>query len=249
MKHNYSKRKYLNREEMLDAVQQNKNFPKDELSTFSERALKGMQQFEDADDLASVFNKLDSKIDQQVTAMGKTTEPEKKGSTVFLYRIAAAVALLLIATYFFLPTQNSSVDLFAANFEHLPSAIANTSLERGEHNPADLKSQAFLAYEQENYDQAIPKFESYLSTTSDLESQFYFGVALLGNGQSSEAITQLQAVKNNPPKPVYTDYANWYLALAHLQADETKTAKTILELLSENSGDFQNQAKNLLDSL
>ena len=249
MKHNYSRKKYLNRRELLDALKQQDKFSEDTLSSFSQRALKGMKMYEDSENPESYLNTLDSKIDQQVTAMSKTTEPEQKGSTFLLLRLAAGFALVLAAAFLLWPSDPSAEQLFAANFEHLPSAVANTNLERGTTEAEDWKSKAFLAYEQKNYEQAIPNFETYLANTTDFESQFYFGIALLGEGYAQKAINQLKGVKNNPPSDVYGEYATWYLALAYLQVDEVENAKSLLQLLSENSADYQEQAKKLLNAL
>ena len=79
----------MNRRELLDALKHQDKFSEDTLNSFSQRALKGMKMYEDSENPESYINTLDSKIDQQVTAMSKTTEPEQTRPPFILLRLAA----------------------------------------------------------------------------------------------------------------------------------------------------------------
>ena len=244
MKHNYNNKKYLNRQELQEAHKNRQSYQDEDLSLFSRRALKGMQYLDDDSSLDSILNKIDQNIDQQ----SKQRRAKRLVLRYSAVAAAATVALLLISSLFI--NGSSEQDLFAAYFEPLPSAVINTGLNRGAVDKAELKSLAYKAYELANFPEAISKFKEYLKTEpEDLETNFYLGIALLGEGYSAEATERLSVVQQNPPREAYKDLANWYLALAYVQSDRSKAAIPLLQSLVEESEDHRENAARLLKDL
>lgn len=244
MEQDYRKKKYLNRKEFLGAKDNKDAYHEENLSPFSKRALTGLSYLKDGEDTNDILNRLDKKIDQ---ASGK-----QQGSFFSIGRIiglAASILLLAMAVFLFSNTQ-SDQKLFTSYFEPMPSAVANTGVSRGEAAAANPKATAFEAYEAGDFQKAIPNFRTYLERNpQDKESRFYFGLALLGDGYSNEAIEILKEVNLQPPKPGYKDASSWYLALAYLQLEQRQDAESILSTLEQGNSNYSNIAKQLLEDL
>lgn len=250
MKHNYNKKKYLNRKEFLEAKGNQQVYLDESLSSFSKRALKGMDYLEEDSSLPNILSKIDGQIDDKIKSM----EPQKRisknaSSKRFFLPIAAAFITLIVAAFLLL-TPSSNTDLFATHFQPMPSAVANTGLSRTGDVESNAKAAAFQAYELGNFQQAILSFEKYLEASpEDKESTFYLGVAFLGEGYSSKAKATLQAIYENPPKAAYKNAAAWYLALAYVQSGEQSAAVPLLETLSQESEDYKEAARLLLKDI
>ena len=244
MEHDYRKKKYLNRKEFLEANENKQAFHEESLSPFSKRALTGLSYLKDGDNTNEILNRLDQKIDQ-----ANGNQKPMFFSVGRIIGLAASVLLIAMAIFLFSNTK-SDQELFATYFEPMPSAVANTGVNRGAIATANPKAKAFEAYEAGDFQMAIPNFRSYLDANpQDKESRFYFGLALLGEGYSAEAIKILKEINYQPPKPGYKDASSWYLALAYLQIEQRKDAESILNTLEQGNSNYSNIAKQLLEDL
>lgn len=84
------------------------------------------------------------------------------------------------------------------------------------------------AYEHEDYATAVELLGSYYQSNQDPNIGLFLGVSHLMLRQTEAASTVLQAVLPNLDEPA-AEAANWYLALASLQANRVAQAKEILK--------------------
>ena len=103
--------------------------------------------------------------------------------------MAAVILLLLTIGYFtvFTPGTEAPSQLYTAYFEPYENVVH--PIERG--NPVqDLASSAFLAYENEDYEEAIRLFEQLAGESPDPYVDFYSGIVLLQLDRDDEAISR-----------------------------------------------------------
>lgn len=109
----------------------------------------------------------------------------------------------------------------------------------------DLKV-AQEAFNNKNYEEAIPLFEKVLVEYKRPEIEFYYGVSLLEVNKTSEAETVFRDLKNGTS--VYNQKAIWYLALTKLKLEDFESCKTYLKEISADSEEFE-KAQELLNEL
>ncbi len=138
--------------------------------------------------------------------------------------IAASFVILLgLSIYFVLNAETSPEDLFAEHFEPYRNVVH--PITRGK--PAeDEKTQAFLAYQNEEYDNAITLFDKLYEQEGQPYYLFYKANALLELNSNDEAIAILQ---KSDQLGEFADRSAWYLALAYLKVEDTEKAKEHLQ--------------------
>lgn len=176
-----------------------------------------------------------------------------------LIAVAASIALLFLAGYFFFREQlvpSSPESLFATYFEapraedFMDPAIIS-SMARGEEgaglSPVELslKEMADL-YKDGQYVAALDKLEAI--NPEDLKNQpnFHYmaGVIYLVNDRPEESLSSFEKIGFG-----YQDGKNWYEALALLKLNRAEEARSRLEALLGASNPWQKKAKRLLRKL
>ncbi len=171
------------------------------------------------------------------TSMGDS--PPRKGLPRWYFAVAAAILLLIVPLYFILRPSPSLFEQYFDPYQDRYTSRASADEE--------IK-QAFSDYNKGQYEESLVHFENYLKVSpSDSQAVFYNGVAHLAAGQPEKAIDQLSTLQQ--PDFLFFIQAKWYLALAYLQANQTETAKTILESLANSDNSFQQKAGELLEEL
>ncbi len=172
------------------------------------------------------------------------------GTKVFQLRpwlAAASIALLLgLGSWFFLfnnPDLNTN-ELYAANFKPYENVIH--PIERG-NQLEDLKTRAFIAYENEEYPKALTLFQELQSKQNDAYIDFYSAMVLMQLNKQEEAIPLLEGYMEREGE--LQDRASWYLALAYLKKEDLDSCKKELKTLVEKNGFKAKAAKNLLEQL
>lgn len=174
-------------------------------------------------------------------------EMPKKNSFGFnRYKILyLAVASVLIIGLFYSYNQDvSGEDLFNSNFEIYPNIYQPVTRSTSENNNAE----AFVAYENNDFERAEIAFENLLKIDNDINLRFYYALSLLNQSKFDLALEQLeQLYKLNH---YYKDEVIWYAALTYLKLEDFENAKSRLEALENHNSTFKsNERKSLLKAL
>lgn len=169
----------------------------------------------------------------------------KTSSKRFWIGIAASlIGLAMLGMWWFLlPVENSA--LFQAYYTtqrniHEPLTRAN-----GQEN---LTYAAFLAYEKEDWQEALDLFSSLKENSSEEYLELYIGNCQLQLEKYREAILSFEELLDSPDLDLMYR-GTWYLALAELANGNTGRAKELLQQLASESGAFSAQAKELLEKM
>ena len=205
--------------------------------------------FEFQEELKRALVKSERKQLKEILSNTNTPHEKEKSQVIRLrpWLIAASVVLLAgISSWliFFNRPDIDSQQLYASNFTPYENVVH--PIERGE-QLEDLKTRAFIAYENAEYTKAIELFQTLNMKNNDKYIIFYEAIALMQLNKHDEAV------------PLFEDYietngelkerAIWYLALAYLKQDEIEECKEQLSLLIHKEGFKTKAAKNLLAEL
>jgi len=197
--------------------------------------LGGMQYF---------FNsELKSKLSQS-----DIVPPVRKPKRRFLYTwfaIAASISLFFGLGYSLFKQKPSAEALYQAYYQPYPNII--DPVERSGETPMDALSKAMLAYEKEDYQQAIALFEQETSLHSSYK--FYQAIAYLETQNYDKSQQLLQEVHQSGAS-AYRWPSLWYQALLYLaQKNELKAEEILQQLIEEGDDYYQEKAKELLRKL
>ncbi|MBV1923034.1 MAG: tetratricopeptide repeat protein [Flavobacteriaceae bacterium] len=176
----------------------------------------------------------------------KTFEKEQKSNkrNPRIWWIAASFIGILIITYIFSFQQTSHEVLFAENFEPYRNVIQ--PIVRGEQDET-LKTKAFVAYENKEYEKAIQNFSELKVIEKESYPIFYLANSYLALQDSENAISLLQDYINT--EGMLKDKAKWYLGLSYLSNEETEKAISIFEEISNSKSYNHEKATSLLAKL
>jgi len=165
---------------------------------------------------------------------------------------ASFLLIVMLAGYlFYLPAQYSNAALAHQYFEAYPAQGNLLNLEEEVPILASYKNGA-IAYDQQDFQKAITYFQKIPKVSPFYNNgQFYQANAHLALNQSNEAIRILSEQLANQPATSAKSRLQWYLALAHLQAQEESKAIAQLKELAKQESDlfYQKQAKQLITKL
>ncbi len=167
--------------------------------------------------------------------------PAKKSRT-WLY-IAASAVILLGISLFFIDQDPSTNKLYAQYFEPYPNTVA--PIVRSD-SQRDLKSDAFAAYESENYQKATKLFSQLVSEKNEEFAVFYNAMSLMKLNRIAEASELLE---NTDWSKTYNDKALWYLSLCKLKENKIPETKRLLQKLITEDGFKNKEAKSLISKL
>ncbi|MEL7530023.1 MAG: hypothetical protein AAFN10_01880 [Bacteroidota bacterium] len=163
------------------------------------------------------------------------------------YAVAAAFVILLLSIPFWSSFQAvNATDLYAEAFS-LPT---KPSLRDANSETSAIWQSAIEAYQAAQYEQAIAQFSACL-TQADFsfigDAYFYRAISHMQLQHPQAAIADLKAV---PSVHILFYEAQWYRALAHLQADQIDLAKGILSEIAVDTTHYaQTEAIHLLEQL
>lgn len=164
------------------------------------------------------------------------------------YAAAASIAFILISLFLWLNIKPKTPDnLYAAYYHKYPNYVAD--ITRGDNSQDEQLKLAFIAYEQNNYSQAIRYFER-LKTQENAPStvKLYLGLSYLSVERYKEGVGELESFLAQPNQD-FSEAAKWYLALAYLKIDESEKSRSLLKELYQNQGDYAKKSKTLLNDL
>ncbi|VXB34622.1 Tetratricopeptide repeat-containing protein [Flavobacterium sp. 9AF] len=159
--------------------------------------------------------------------------------------IAASFILFAIIGFWFYNSENQTGKLYKKYYQTFPNVEA--PVVRG-FDTADIKSNAFYAYDSKNYEKALDLFSKIYEKDKDDYALFYKGLSLMELTRFKEAITAFEMYQEKP-NSAFNSYIKWYLSLCYLQINEIEKSKVLLNKLVTFENPFQNQANHLLDDL
>lgn len=173
---------------------------------------------------------------------------EQPNTSKWLFRSAAASLLLLMVAFplYWLQDEQRLARLFNENFVPYQALGGAT---RGESNDGFVLPEAFEAYYEKDYSQAIELFRQ-ASTQEDRPYVWlYLGNAYLSNKQPEEAADALQQVLTYADIDRKTELrTHWDLGLAYLKLNNKEAATRHFEIL-EDTEDYGSRAKKILKSI
>ena len=186
--------------------------------------------------------KEDIKVRDIVTNAPKTATPRWRNLSL------AASVVLMIGLGWLGYRSFSATDyegLYELNHQTYPNTVF--AITRSDSRES-LERDAFVAYEQGNYESAIPLFDQ-LSQDGDGEAyiDFFLGQSYLNLKRPKEAIRKFeQAIASDGE---FTEEAYWYLALAYLKDGNSAEALKLLKILTEDYQFNQDKAEELIRDL
>ena len=182
------------------------------------------------------------------TGLAKEIPIRKRPKYLLRLAVACTFLIMLLATIaiIYTPKPMDNQSIFTTYYEPFDAPISNM---RGEEQQIDLKVQAWTAYENEQYDEAVAMLEELIqdNTRKDLDQlKFYMGISYISTNSMDEAIGVLNEIANS--NSILKTDAKWYLALAFLKTENTDQAKLLLKDLEEKN-EYSIQAKRILKKL
>lgn len=179
----------------------------------------------------------------------EATLPEVEAPVIPLWRntwlqVAAGISLLAVCAYLLWPRTQEPAQLFAEYFEPYPNIIMPTVRGVVE-NDSTVKAQAFRAYDQQDYAQAIQLFEKL--STQDEAVLLYLGNSYLASGQPEKALVLFEKVLND--YDVFDEQAEWYVAVSYLKLEEREKAKVALQKVVARESSYKSKAQLILEKL
>ncbi|WP_430412768.1 hypothetical protein [Kordia sp.] len=208
--------------------------------------VKAVAEFENVQAVITSHEKdvLKSQLQQLETTQEETNTTIKPSRNY--KRLALAIALILffgLVSNYFMQLGNSNETLYATYFEPYPNALQPVTRNATSSNA--LKA-ALYAYESQEYNVAIEKFEEALNTnpTQKTAILFYKAMSFLNLDNEQEAIAILRSIKHSETK--FSPQIYWYGALIHIKLDENEKAIKALEYMDTKSFSFKSKEREAL---
>jgi len=162
--------------------------------------------------------------------------------------IPAAIACVLVLSGYLLWItlgMSPGEKLYAKHYEPLPNQVPKSAY--GE-LAADIKTQAFQAYDAGDFEKAATLFQQVESQPDSEYILLYHGICQLELGRPEKAIPLLNLVNGETaiaPKEV----ASWYEALGYFKMNMLDKGTQSLKVTAAKPNPYQAQAKTILESL
>lgn len=176
--------------------------------------------------------------------------PKTTATTTFKSWLYSGVAACLIVLAGLFLWTNLSMDpgqkLYKTYYETYPNLIAPTV--RGE-SASNLKADAFLAYDNGDYQRAAILFENLQQEPDSDYALFYQGICQLELSRPEKAIPLFERMNENSQNPDKIT-ANWYAALGYFQLLKLEEGKSLMAKVAAKTGHpFQPKAQEIMSKL
>lgn len=154
----------------------------------------------------------------------KTVGSKKIKFNAILYSVAAMIVVLLGIFWLMESSNTTSEKLFSKNFK----PDVGLPLKMGTSNTYGFY-EGMVDYKQENYKEAIAKWQTLVDENPENDTLFYFlGVANLALGNAKKSLEYLQN-QDRFQKGMFKNDAAYYAALAKIKEGKFEEAKVFLE--------------------
>lgn len=174
----------------------------------------------------------------------KNFPKNRNGRIVYFITSMAAIVMLCMGIYF-LYSKKSNLDLYTAFYSEndLPSFTTRSA-------DMDLLSQIEKSFKAGDIDIALENLNAYVNTSEHVDplSYIYKGLIYSEKGQLSEAIKQLEILKNSDS--LDAEKATWFEALVYLKFEDENNVELLLRDIASNPSHYKySEAIALLDKL
>ena len=177
--------------------------------------------------------------------LAKKPEPVWNHKTWYAIAASFSIVVAVAAGLLTLNSKSTSDELFAQYYDKpYPTSVFNESNTRGSETVVSKRSQAFEAYDREDYAQAAQLFSELLKTKQEPELLLLLGNANLKLGHVEQAKQNFITL--------ITDFdeldipGKWFLSLCYLKSGDVDNARKVLEELGAMEVSYATKAKELL---
>ncbi|MEL7148089.1 MAG: hypothetical protein AAFO69_17065 [Bacteroidota bacterium] len=210
--------------------------------------IEGIRYFEDKGE-GSLEQYLDESFARQVKTI-RDSDQNLAGKNAFFWRIAAAVALLVVSIFaFYYSVSSDASDVLAVVETHLqqPYEMRNfpTRGSEGQSNIGTWQE----AYQNDQWQVALDRLSATNPDNSN-EVAYYEGLCYLYLGKPETGLKSFDFVLKHGTNRGYLENARWFAALSHLKAGNQIVARKILQqMISFDQHYKRKEARELLDIL
>ena len=158
------------------------------------------------------------------------------------FAVAATFVLGTFALWQLVGTEKKLSPIVAEVFEPYPAL----GITKGD-DEKTVRLEALKYYATKDYSRAIPLLEKAFAVEKDSFLLFYKGIALIGNGESAQAISCLTVLQTSEVVPA--ELVDWYLALAYVESGQKGKALILLKKVANTEGVNREKAVMLLGRL
>ncbi|GAB2486278.1 CDC27 family protein [Algoriphagus taiwanensis] len=243
----------MDQEELINAYLEGKLSPEDqrlfeqllenqpEYKTILEehRQLKIAVTLEERSKIKDFLEELDQKE--------KGIPKSKGGLRSWIYSGIAACAIVLAGLFLWTSlSMTPGEKIYKSYYETYPNLIAPTV--RGE-SQANLESDAFLAFDNKDYEKAAVLFENLQHEPDSDYAVFYLGICQLELGRPEKAIPLFLKVREDASNPDQIT-ATWYAALGYFQLNKLEEGTQAVNKVARTEGHpLQAKAQELAEIL
>lgn len=195
---------------------------------------------------AASRKQLKGKFAQWEQEAESTADTRKSG---FMRIVAMAAAIVVAISYvMYLLQSPASQELYLSYYQPYPNYEYTVSRDDVEIE-LSLTDSAYIQYDAKNYKQAAMFFSLVKEKDQgNVPATFFRGMCYIEMGQWANAINDLQTIVDISDTD-YSQPARWYMAMVYLQNGNLGACRDTLRLISNQKGEYQEQAKKLLESL
>lgn len=169
-----------------------------------------------------------------------------QGKTVKNWLVPAAIAVVIVVAGYFLISMLSmspGEKIYAKYYKPYPNQVPPSAYGEERH---DVASEAFQAYNKGDFQRAAELLEQIQGSPDYV--LLYLGVCHLELNRPEKAIplfSRIQSGSSLAPKEV----ASWFEALGYFKLNMIDKGKASLQVTASNPNPFQDEAKNILETL
>ena len=158
--------------------------------------------------------------------------------------IAAACMVGILWTVGVFSPENSVsyAAIYSDYYKPYPNVVVSNN--RGENKTLTAKEDAFLSYDEGDYNAAIGKFSTLYKESPDPIILFYLANAYMANGQMQNAQQYFLKVLENGT--VFIDQSKWLLAISYLKSNEPEKGRELLDELKSYNNAYKQNASDIL---
>lgn len=220
----------------------------EELANFSEELVCNTELKEELEfqkEISTLINNPELiKFDENLIKAEEKYERSRKPRHKILLYSAAAVFVLAFTSIYILNSPNSQ-EKTNKHFTEYHEFTSSVSYHRG-NNVEDIPNLGFDAYESKNFNEAILHFRNALEIdTNNVTIRFFLALAFFESGDYKNAIFEFLYILDSK-SAIYSDQAEWELALCYLEIGEKAKAKILLNKIIDNKQFKNKEAKNII---
>lgn|GEM_PF-1555581 len=171
----------------------------------------------------------------------------EKSNLSNLFKVAAVLMLMSVATFFLWKVTDSSTNLFDKYYARYE--ISSTSRDSNLSNHS-IQNEIIQLYQQGQFEKAIPALQNYLNDRpQDQVCRLMLASAYLESNKPHEAEKLLQSTMEKYPEGLYTETVEWYLCLAYLSQANYNEALILANKIKMIGGRYATKANEINDNL